>query len=738
MDAFGDVVPETLENSIEAEAVKIKEQVDNIKSFLGSIEDGDMSSSAYDIAWVAMIEDVNQKGVPQFPSCLLWIVENQLDDGSWGYSGLFSAYDRTLNTLACVIALKSWNIHPEKCEKGLSFLRENISLLEKEKAERMLGGFELVFPPLIEMARRLDIEVPDCSSTLPDICAKRNLKLTRIPKDRMHSVPTTILYSLEGIQDLDWEKILKLQCHDGSFLTSPSSTAFAYMKTKDENCFTYLKQVTKRFNGAVPSMHPIDLYERLWAVDRLRRLGISRFFEGEIKEYMSFVQRYWTKDGMSWTRNSQLRDTDCTAMGFRLLRLHGYQVFPDVFQNSKKGNEFICYEGQWNEAISVMSNLYRASQLMFPNEKILEEAKQFTSKFLREKQASNQLIDKWILTTDLSGEVAFALDVPWYACFPRLEARFYIEQYGAEDVVWIAKTLYSVPYIDNNMYLELAKLDYNNCQALHRVEWISIQMWYEGFEFGGSGVNRRSLLCAYFVAAASIFEQERSMERLAWVKTAILIETVASYFINSTKQRRKSFVNEFRKCVRNERMMETNTPTTEKLIQAILETLNQFCQDIMVTEDIVTRHLHGLWEKWLLTWQEEGNRLTCEAELLAQTINFMAGYKVFKEFSPLYVQLINITNRICSQLGRHQERKNKNGQDSCNDNPHRITTPQIERDMQELVQLVLINNSSDGDGMDVNMKQTFPTIAKIFYYIAFMDPETVNSHIAKVLFERVD
>ncbi|KAK9280605.1 hypothetical protein L1049_014300 [Liquidambar formosana] len=32
---------------------------------------------------------------------------------------LFSSHDRTINTLACVIALKSWDVHPEKCKRGI-------------------------------------------------------------------------------------------------------------------------------------------------------------------------------------------------------------------------------------------------------------------------------------------------------------------------------------------------------------------------------------------------------------------------------------------------------------------------------------------------------------------------------------------------------------------------------------------------------------------------------------------
>ncbi|KAF9590633.1 hypothetical protein IFM89_035951 [Coptis chinensis] len=67
--------------------------------------------------------------------------------------------------------------------------------------------------------------------------------------DVVHIVPTTLLHSLEGMEGLDWEKLIKLHGVGGSFLFSPASTAFAFMNTKDENCLEYLKKTIGRFNG---------------------------------------------------------------------------------------------------------------------------------------------------------------------------------------------------------------------------------------------------------------------------------------------------------------------------------------------------------------------------------------------------------------------------------------------------------------------------------------------------------
>lgn len=70
----------------------------------------------------------------------------------------------------------------------------------------------------------------------------------------MHKLPTTVLHSLEGMLGLEWEKLLALQCLDGSFLFSPASTAYALMQTGDEKCLKYLQKIVERFNGGGKSI----------------------------------------------------------------------------------------------------------------------------------------------------------------------------------------------------------------------------------------------------------------------------------------------------------------------------------------------------------------------------------------------------------------------------------------------------------------------------------------------------
>lgn len=83
----------------------------------------------------------------------------------------------------------------------------------------------------------------------------------------------------------------------------------------------------------------------------------------------------------------------------------------DVFKHFESGGEFFCFKGQSTQAVTGMYNLYRAAQLIFPGENILEDAANFSAKFLHQKRANNELLDKWIITKDLPGEVSICVCV---------------------------------------------------------------------------------------------------------------------------------------------------------------------------------------------------------------------------------------------------------------------------------------------------------------------------------------
>nr|UNZ93479.1 isokolavenyl diphosphate synthase [Scutellaria baicalensis] len=723
---------EYIEKDTDQEGIseKIGEMVEKIRVKLQNIDGGGISVSAYDTAWVALVEDIGGSGQPQFPTCLEWISDHQFSDGSWG-SHKFLYYDRILCTLACVVALKTWNVHPQQCNKGLKFIKENIHKLADEEQVHMPIGFEVAFPSLIETAKKIGIDVPEDFPGKKEIYAKRDLKLKKIPMDLLHNMATPLLFSLEGMEGLDWQKLFRFR-DDGSFLTSPSSTAYAFQLTKDEVCLKYLLNVVSKHNGGVPNAYPVDLFDRNYTVDRLRRLGISRYFQPEIEECMKYVYRNWDKRGISWASNTNVQDLDDTAQGFRNLRMHGYHVTLDVFKQFERCGEFFSFFGQSSDAVLGMFNLYRASQILFPGEDKLADARKYAANYLQKRRLNNRIVDKWIINKDLPGEVAYGLDVPFYASLPRLEARFYVDQYGGGDDVWIGKALYRMLNVSCDTYLELAKLDYNNCQAVHQNEWKTIQKWYRTGSLGVYGLSERRLLLAYYIAASTVFEPEKSLERMAWAKTASLVETILSQPLS--REQKHELVDEFKhgSIIKKENGERSKRQTS--IVETLINTISQLSSDILRAQGRdIHQKLIDMWQKWLSTWEKRGNLDEAEAELLLQTIHLTSGLDESSFSHPKYQQLMQMTSKICHQLRLFQNRK-VHDPEGCSTDIVTGTTFQIEANMQELVKLVFGKTSEDLDSVT---KQSFFSIARSYYYMAYCDPEVIESHIHKVIFEKV-
>jgi hypothetical protein len=111
----------------QGEPRNISEKIDAIREKLKSIRDGNINVSAYDTAWVALVKRLDGGPGPQFPTSIDWITKNQMPDGSWGDCTFFMVHDRIINTLACIVALKSWNIRHYQCQRGTSSILQSSS-----------------------------------------------------------------------------------------------------------------------------------------------------------------------------------------------------------------------------------------------------------------------------------------------------------------------------------------------------------------------------------------------------------------------------------------------------------------------------------------------------------------------------------------------------------------------------------------------------------------------------------
>ncbi|KAG2659259.1 ent-copalyl diphosphate synthase 2-like isoform X3 [Panicum virgatum] len=716
----------------------IDEMIGSIRASLRSAAGGDLDISLYDTAWIALVRKLDGGEGPEFPSCIDCIARNQLPDGSWGDEAFFVAQDRLINTLACIIALKTWNVHSDKCNRGLSFLHENMKRLRDDDENWMMVGFEMTFPTLIEMAKDIGLDLPYDEPALQDIYAKRDLKLAKIPIDVLHSVPTSLLFSLEGIPGLDWDRLFKLQAPDGSFCAAPAATAYALMQTGDKKCHEYLTDVIDKFNGGAPFIYPVELFERLWVVDRLDRLGISSYFRSEINSFLDYVYRHWSDEGIgfSWVVNS-VPDVDDTAMAIRLLRQHGYHISTEAIKRFKtKDGEFVVYPGQSSQSPTAMYNLYRAAdQAAFPGDDgVVQRAKAYSYAFLQERRAAGNLNDKWIICSGLPSELAYGLDFPWKANLPRVQTRMYLEQYGGGENLWIGKNLYRMHLFNNDLFLKLAKADFSNFQRQCRLEWQGLESWFEKNNLEMYGVTPSSAMRAYFLAAANIFEPDRAAERLGWARTAVIAQAISSCFLSSNASVTESMMEglnaELTSDGRNLTRRGGKYSTMETgLLNALNELINLFAPG----KD-ASNNLREAWKTWLTELTSNGGHESCEgstALLLVRTVEICSGRHCsanqnlkLSEYSQLEKLTSSICSKVCSRILSHNGTTKENTEN---------LEQRVDQEMQELAQCVY----QTCDAISRVTKQTFLHVTKSYCYVAHASSETIDSHISKVIFEDV-
>ncbi|PPD71102.1 hypothetical protein GOBAR_DD32020 [Gossypium barbadense] len=161
--------------------------------------------------------------------------------------------------------------------------------------------------------------------------------------------------------------------------------------------------------------------QKLPIIDAVQRLGVGYHFEKEIEEALEIIYHHHCNhieiDG---------DDLYTTAVRFRLLREHGFNVHCETFNKFKDEN------GNFKESligdVKSMLELYEAAHFQLHGENILEEAISFTTVHLKLAQST--------VDYPLSTQIANALKRPLRKSLPRLIARSYIsiyEGYGTQD-----------------------------------------------------------------------------------------------------------------------------------------------------------------------------------------------------------------------------------------------------------------------------------------------------------------
>ncbi|KAH1064555.1 hypothetical protein J1N35_029542 [Gossypium stocksii] len=215
----------------------------------------------------------------------------------------------------------------------------------------------------------------------------------------------------------------------------------------------------------------------------MKRLGGAYHFQEQIQQALNQL-------------NSDLNlisnDLSTVALHFQLLREDYYPITADVLEKFKGGNG--RFMGSLCGDVEGLLRLNEASFMAIQGEKILEEAKAFSSENLKNVIGKLEKVE--------AKQVQRSLEVPLYWRMERIEARNFIDSYAMDDS-------------NSSVLLDLAKLDYN------LIQWWRELNFKEKLSF-----SRDRLMEIYFWAIALSFEPQYAKCRICSTKYACLTTVV--------------------------------------------------------------------------------------------------------------------------------------------------------------------------------------------------------------------
>ncbi|KAI3755025.1 hypothetical protein L1987_54818 [Smallanthus sonchifolius] len=215
-----------------------------------------------------------------------------------------------------------------------------------------------------------------------------------------------------------------------------------------------------------------NLSKTLELIDDLQRLGIVYHFEEEIRDVLEMIYQQHYESDAKWDG----MDLNLKALGFRLLRQHGYQVPQEIISNFNEGIQNL--KPNVMEDMVVVLNLYEASYHAFEDESILDEARELTTNYLKENLGK--------MSGSMSSLVSHALEFPLHWRVPRVEAKWYIEVYEQRNG-------------SNRVLIELAKLDFDMSQAIHLEDLKHTSRWWKNTKWDEKLSFARDRLVEHFM-----------------------------------------------------------------------------------------------------------------------------------------------------------------------------------------------------------------------------------------------
>ncbi|KAK1696197.1 hypothetical protein QYE76_012894 [Lolium multiflorum] len=225
-----------------------------------------------------------------------------------------------------------------------------------------------------------------------------------------------------------------------------------------------------------------EVATRLRIIGQLQSLGVAYHFEEEITRILMSMHVH---DAYLLLKH----DLSSTALLFRMLRAHGIPASTEILGAFCDGTGDLEAANPSLDSDGLVA-LYEASYLAFPGEAMLDRARAFAVKRLQELMPSMKPFQREKIRDVL-------LDLPLHWRAPRLQTIRSLEEHRGD----LYETCRDI--IDPSV-LQLAVLDFNLVQAVHRSELLEVTRWWKETGLGEKLPFARDRLVECFFCAACI------------------------------------------------------------------------------------------------------------------------------------------------------------------------------------------------------------------------------------------
>ncbi|KAL3515889.1 hypothetical protein ACH5RR_022791 [Cinchona calisaya] len=250
----------------------------------------------------------------------------------------------------------------------------------------------------------------------------------------------------------------------------------------------------------------VEPLRHLELIDDLQRLGVFYHFHHKIQSILNTTY----KENYFSSNVSNEKDLYATALGFRLLRQHGFDVSQEVFNSFK--DERGDFKPGLGKDTKGMLHLYEASYLETQNERTLELGREFAAEHLKKNLDGNKIHQ------ELAVLVRHALELPLHWGMLRVEARWFIDIYEKRQDL-------------NPTLLEFAKLDFNIVQPKYEDDLRYASRWWESTCLAEKLTFARDRLVEnFFWTIGEIFYPQRGYGRRISTKGNALVTIIDNIY----------------------------------------------------------------------------------------------------------------------------------------------------------------------------------------------------------------